>query len=167
MDYAKTVQIDPFQLDLEWQKQPKYMLECLEVLADARKELDAAKEACDLITAETYVAIRDSADGKITEKTVESMLTMDADVRAAKAALLNARHVVAKLEAAKAGFEHKKSALENLVRLHGMGYFVEPSADIQARGALDEMRQEDIKSRVRIGRTDKPVAEPEMIRRKK
>lgn len=169
MNYQEMVKIDPYNLDHEWQMQPEYMLQCGEALADARREFDEVKEAYDLQVAETDRHIRESAEKKPTEREIENLLKEDPEVQEAKKRLIEAKYNVSLLEAARAGLEARGAALTNLVKLHGMSYYAEPSTDIQTRGVLEEIRQESFRARVKIGRGGASAnqEQPEMTRRKK
>lgn len=162
LDYEKMVQIDQDNLDLEWVKQPENVLLCMKSLAEARKELDRAKENYSLVVAEVDREYRESADKKPTEKALEGLVLMDARVQEASAELIDAKYNVNMLDAAKSGLENKREALANLVKLHGMGYFAEPEADIVARGEIEDIRQEAARKKIRIGNK----GEPEISRRK-
>lgn len=169
MDYSKMVQIDPYNLDHEWQVHPDYIFRCGEALANARRDLDEAKEAYDLEVAEVDRDIRESAEKKPVEREIENMITRAPSVQEAKQRLIDAKYNVSMLEAARAGLEARGAALANLVKLHGMTYYAEPSADIETRGRLEDIRQESLRARVKIGKggsshDDKPA---EMTRRNK
>lgn len=166
-DYERMVKIDPYNLDREWQQQPDYMLSCMNALAEARRELDRAKEAYDITVAEIDQNIRENSDKKPSEKAIENMILLEPDVQAAKKDLIEAKYNVSMLEAARAGLENKREALTNLVKLHGMSYFAEPEADIEARGQLEEMRQQAARDKVKIGKSQSTEQQPEQIRRKK
>ena len=167
MNYTEMVKIDPYNLDGEWQIQSEYMLQCGEALAQARRELDEAKEAYDLIVAGVDRRIRDTADKKPAEREIENLIILDTDVQDAKKALTQAKYNVSLLGAARAGIESPGAALTNLVKLHGMSYFSEPAADIVARGELEELRQQSFRSKVRINKTGKQSEQPEKMFRRK
>lgn len=59
-DYEKAVRIDPDNLDKEWSRQAQLTLACMEALADARRDLDSAKEDYALAVAEVDKGIRES-----------------------------------------------------------------------------------------------------------
>lgn len=151
-DYGEAVKIDPYNLDKEWEKQTEYTLACMEALADARKELDIQKENYELVVAEVDREIRESADKKPVEKAIEGLVLMDPRVQEAKVELIEAKYNVNILEAARAGLENRRDALTNLVKLHGMGYYAEPEADVQARGELEEIRQQAVRNKIKVGK---------------
>ena len=167
MDYSKMVQIDEYNLDREWRVHPEFVLQCGEALAKARRELDEAKEAAELTAAEVDKHIRESADKKPTEREIENRVMAFPSVQEANGRLIEAKYNVFMLEAAKAGLEARGNALANLVKLHGMSYFAEPSADIEARGKLDDIRQEAVRSRVKIGKATEQQSEEAPVRRRK
>lgn len=151
-DYSAAVKIDPYNLDKEWETQAEYTLACMEALAEARKEFDIQKENYELVVAEVDREIRDSADKKPAEKAIEGLVLMDPRVQEAKAELIDAKYNANVLEAARAGLENRREALTNLVKLHGMGYYAEPDADVQARGELEEIRQQAIRDKIKVGK---------------
>lgn len=166
-NYEEAVKIDPYNLDKEWVKQAEYTLTCMEALAEARKELDLQKELYDLTVADVDREIRESADKKPVEKAIEGLVALDTRVQQAKKDVMDAKYNVNMLEAARAGLENKREALTNLVKLHGMSYYAEPDADIQARGELEDMRQQAVREKVKIGSKKTTSTEPDQIRRSK
>lgn len=159
MDYEKMIALDQYALDKEWAQQSGYMFSVMKQLAQAKKELDEAKDALSLRMAQLDMLIRDEAVAsgmKLTEKMIESQVMRDADVQEKQKRIAEAKYNINILEAARAGLENKRDALSNLVKLHGMAYFAEPEADIEARGELEELKQEEaakkIKARMRINR---------------
>lgn len=147
-DYTRDVEIDQNNLDVEWKRQPKLVLHWSEMRADAARDVDEAKEALEILIAEKDMEIRDSADKKPTESAIANMIKMDKDVQDAQQTLTEARHSLAKLQAACSAFDHKKAALENLVKLFGMSYFAEPSADLVSRGKLADMAEKGAKDKI-------------------
>lgn len=158
-DYTQAVKIDPYNLDKEWQDQADNVLICMQALARARREFDKAKEAYELVVAEVDREIRETSDKKPSEKAIESMVLLDERVQEAQAALIETRYNINMLEAARAGLDNKRDALTNLVKLHGMGYYAEPQADIEARGSLEDIRQQAVTKKVKINKpaTDSPL----------
>lgn len=149
-NYQKEIQIDEYNLDQEWKRQPALVVKYGEALADAKREADMAKEQLDLTIAEVDTDIRANlGEGKKpTESALANMVTMHADVQSDKQAHIEAKHRVALLSAACSAFDNRRAALENLVKLHGMGYFAEPNADITARSTLDEATTKGAKHKV-------------------
>jgi hypothetical protein len=115
----------------------KYM-RWAEKLATARRELDRIKDNVDTFRAVLAHDIRKNPDkygiDKITVDAVKDAVLMATDETAdaetyanAKQDLIDAQHDVEILQAAVRAMDHRKTALENLVRLHGAQYFAGPS----------------------------------------
>ena len=166
MGYKEDLEINEMALDQEWIKQPglylKYSIEAAEADFDRKK----AKQNLEVIQAETDADVRAEAKKKgekITEKVVESRVLQDETYTEARDLVVQSDHNYNILMAAVRSFEQKKSALENLVKLHIAGYFSEPvqervdeemdmtaSAQKKQRDALNSKR----KKRKKIGDKD-------------
>jgi len=158
LDFESDIEIDETALDVEWLDQPRLMLRYCKHAADMRREVDLAKEALDVARAEADRAIRKSPSEygieKVTEASVQAAITTHKSYQEAVA-----RHIEAKYEyevalAAVRSFEQRKTALENLVRLHGASYFSGPSVprDLSLEKQRAERRRAS-NEKVRIRRT--------------
>lgn len=129
-NFKEDVTIDPRALDVEWLEQPKLMLYYSQLLAQARKETDLAKENLDVTKARIDADVRRNpgkyTDGKLTETATVNLVTASDEVREAEREFIDAKENQAILQAAVNAIEAKKSALENLVRLLGQQYFAAP-----------------------------------------
>lgn len=154
-NYQMDVTIDPSELDREWRDHPALMYYYGEAKAKAQYKLDLAKEKLDLLTAEADKEIREGFDSKKpTEAAITNMIMTRSEIVEARKAVLEARHKFALLSAAVEAFQHRKSALENLVRLFGMQYYAEPTEDILTRGTLDSMTETQVVNKIRASLTD-------------
>lgn len=137
-DYDMDLQIDPTALDVEWLEQPRLFMKYAEAAAQAKKEVDQLKEALDVVKAQADHAIREKPEKygvvKVTEATVMAAVTQEKNVRQSLANLIDARYELEILNGAVRAFEQRKTALENMVRLHGASYFAGPTVprDIEA-----------------------------------
>lgn len=147
------IQIDEHRLDEEWLEQPRKYFRYAAKLADARRELDAAKAALDVTRAVTDRAIREDPAkfglSKITEKSIEATVPVQKPCMEGQAAVIEARHDVDILQAAVGSLEQRRKALEHLVTLLMANYFASPRAP---DGAKDRMREMEKKSVRRRGR---------------
>ena len=129
-NYEKEVGIDPDSLDIEWLAQPQLFLKYSEAAAEARKELDLAKEKLDVVRAQLDKKIREDPDKfglkKITEAVVSNTIVTQEEFRACFQEMVDAKYQADLLSKVVAAFDQRKSALENLVRLYGQGYFAGP-----------------------------------------
>lgn len=129
-DYEKEIGIDPDALDVEWLNQPSLFLKYSEACAEARKKLDQAKERLDVVKADLDHRVREDPSvfgvQKVTEAAVSSAVTVHREYRESYKKYIDAKYEFDILSRAVQAFEQRKSALENLVRLHGQGYFAGP-----------------------------------------
>lgn len=140
MNYEKDMQIDEANLDLEWLEQPTLMVKYIRHAAQCDLERDQTKEALDLLKAELDLAIRSDPEKygltKVTEGAIASTILMDKEYKKLNAEFQEISFESKVANNAIRAVDQRKSALENLVRLHGQQYFAGPSIPKQ----LDEKR---------------------------
>lgn len=133
--------IDENVLDVELLEQPSLMAKYSRMLAEAQRDKDLAKESLDLMKAEIDLDIRDNPEkyklAKITEAAITNCILMEEDYQAALKDLHEATYQVNVMHGVIKAIEHRKSALENLVKLYGQNYFAGPSIPHD----LSEMRE--------------------------
>lgn len=125
------VEIDRDRLDDEWVGQPKLFYKYARRLADARADLAEAKAELSVVEAEVDMDVRAKPDKyKLTiplrETAIKLRVAMHVKVKDKTDAVRKLTHRVDVLEAAVKALEHRKSALERLVTLHGQSYFSTP-----------------------------------------
>lgn len=144
INYDEDITIDVDALDIEMREQPRLMLKYTRHLAVTRKQVDEAKQNLDIKKAEVDRKIRENPEaygieGKVTEGAITSALLTEDDYIDAQKDFLDAKFEMDMAQGAVNAFEQRKSALENLIKLHGMNYFAGPkvprdlSAEIQKR----------------------------------
>lgn len=130
-DYEKNIQIDEESLDLEWLDQPKHFIKIAKASAEATFDLDQAKASFDVTCSELEMDIRNNPGNykieKVTESAIKAALCQTDKHQEALQNLNEAKRDAAILQGAVRAFDQRKSALENLVRLHGQSYFAGPS----------------------------------------
>ena len=152
-DTESLISIDENALDREWCNQATRFYDTAVQLADARAELATQKTTVDLVEAELSLKIRTSpsqyTDVKITESVIESLVLTRPAYQQAMTDLDTARHKVDVLQAAVSALDHRKSALENLVKLHGMSYFAQPKESGQEMGrtGAPPVKRDDLKKK--------------------
>jgi hypothetical protein len=142
-DDFEILSIDQNLLDREWLNQPRFFFRYAKMLADARMAFEQAKANLKVVAAEADQKVRIRAaklEEKVTEAIVFATVQRREDYRDAEQAVFTAKHNMDVLDAAVTALEHRKSALENLVRLHGQNYFSTPRADGDNKGMVDDMR---------------------------
>ena len=144
LDYENDVRIDEQGLDVEWLRQAELMAKYTKHSAAMKRELDDAKEALDVGKARIEKDIRTAPEeyglAKITENAVQSTILLDGEYQKLSKAFIEAKYEFEIAVGAVRAIDQKKTALENLVKLHGQSYFAGPSVprDItKERGAKD------------------------------
>lgn len=169
--------IDNYALDTEWIRQPTLFFEYAEQLTDARNELDEAKSRLEVAKAEldevcasldTQIRSNPESFGvtsKITETVVKNTVLLHADYKKAKKKcediqkeILQTKHNVDILQAFVSSLDVKKTALENLVKLHGQNYFATPKINDNQPGQdfIDDALKKSARRKMKkYGKADK------------
>lgn len=135
-DFEKTISIDKNRLDAECVSHAYDYYRYAALLADAETAVTIAKDFLKLTTSETALSIRQAhatAGDKTTEASISAEVECSVAVRSAQTDLREAEKIAAELEAGVRALEHKKSQLDNLVRLYVAGYFATPTAPVADR----------------------------------
>lgn len=124
MNYKNDIRIDPNNLDIEWLRQPDLAYIYGNELAEARSKTDRAKERMDIESANAFKRALETV-GKPVDA-VRAAADVDPDYRKSVEMFNQAKYEQGLLQAAYDAIQTKKTALENLVRLHGQQYFASP-----------------------------------------
>ena len=131
MNYEDDIRIDESSLDVEWLEQPRLMMKYTRHAVDMRQVMDLARENLDLCKAELDKEIRNDPESfglaKITEGAINNTIIAQQEYKTASKQYLDAKYEYEVAQGAVRAFDQRKSALENLVRLHGQQYFAGPS----------------------------------------
>ena len=131
MNYEQDMTIDPDSLDVEWIEQPRLMMQYARYAAQTRLEVERVKEELDIIRAELDKDIRIDPEKfgiiKLTESVVTSTIITQREYMVANEKYLCVQYDSNMAQGAVRALEGKKTALENLVKLHGQQYFAGPS----------------------------------------
>lgn len=151
------IEVDPNRLDEEWVDQPRLFLKYAERKADAERDFAEVKSDLEVVEAELDIAVRATPDTfgikKVTESAVKSTILLQTDYQTALSKLHKAKHKVDVLDAVVKALQHRKSALESLVTLHGQSYFATPRTKGSDREATAEFEKRAARTRTR-GRGD-------------
>jgi hypothetical protein len=130
MNYEKDIEIKCDQLDLEWLDQAALMIKYGRISAQANLDRDKAKVELDLVKAELDKAIRKAPEKygleKVTETALLNAITSHSDYLSAQELYQQAEYEASVAKSAVYAFDARKTALENLVKLHGQQYFAGP-----------------------------------------
>lgn len=162
MNYEKDIEIDGEALDQEWLNQPRLVMQYTKYSAQKRKLLEEAKQNLDIAKAEADKKIRTNPEKfgieKITETVVANTILNEKGYKQAYTEYLEAKYEADMAQGAVNAFEHRKSALENLVRLFGQQYFSGPNMPLeinrdwekkQAKEAANENAQKGVEKMMR------------------
>ena len=150
-DYEQDLHIDDTALDIEWLEQPKLMLKYTEIASSLRRDLDQEKEKLSLARAELDRDIRQDPDNfniqvKITEAVINGCILEQKKYKEAMTNQIDAQYELNSAKGAVSAVEDRKAALENLVKLFGMGYFAGPKVprelDYGQREVINEGQKE-------------------------
>jgi len=125
-DIESDLKINKYKLDEECLTHSSTYNRYAEMATKSKTELTKAKDKLSLITAQRNIAIREEiakSGSKVTEKMIESYLETDKEVLKAKKELREVEEVNATFNAMLDSFDHRKSELDNLVKLYCAGYY--------------------------------------------
>jgi hypothetical protein len=125
MNYEDDIKIDRENLDGEFLKQPQLVFQYCKLEADADKKVNELEEKIKVAEAEAYKTAKTSNE-RITEKAIQSIIDSDVTITVLYTALIKAKHNKKIVSAVVKAFDHRKSALENLVQLWMRDYFSTP-----------------------------------------
>lgn len=135
MNFSEAIEIDPTQLDREWLQQPDLFLAVAEEEAACARDVAVMEEHLAQVEAELALDIRanpkdydapEGARGGVTDSICTALITLQPKYQGCKKALTEARYKYDRARAAARAFDHRRSALERLVALHGQNYFSSP-----------------------------------------
>jgi hypothetical protein len=153
------IEIDKHRLDEEWLKQPRLVLQYNAKLSEAKAEVAYTANQVTITRAQIANDVRNHPENygvlKLSNDVIENCVNVHEDVTAIEADLLLAKGNVGILEAACIALEHKKRALENLVRLQLADYYSEPNAEPGvARGRVEDAKRKKAMHGVAAGFED-------------
>ena len=157
MNYENDIKIDESALDVEWLEQPRLMIKYAQILVQAKKEEEQAKDELEVIQAELDKEIRIDPEKfdivKITETVVRNTILLDSSYKEVFEKYLESRYEAEMAKLALRSIEHRKDALENLVKLHGQQYFAGPSVPRDLSKEWEQKQtQKNTDEKVRIRR---------------
>ena len=141
----KILDIDEYQLDVEWKNQPGLYLRYSQELSEAKMEYEIAKSQLELTKAELDGAIREKPEDfgldKITESAVSNAIILQEEYQDDLLLMQQAKYLVDALQGVVIALDHRKRALQGLVDLHGYNYFAEPRSkapDMTTRDSVEK-----------------------------
>lgn len=117
--------IEPDALDIEWIEQPRLYMKWAEISAKAEDRVKLTKEALEVTDAKIDNEIRSSGD-KVTEVQIKAKISLDERHQKALQDYNDALYKSNLYSSAVRAMDHRKVALENMVRLMIGQYFAGP-----------------------------------------
>lgn len=150
--FEEEVQVDPFRLDDEWINQANLYGKYADLAAQARKDLDQAHQDEKTTRSEIILELREE-DPKMTAMIMEARYRSDPRHRETKRVRIQAEFLWNRYNNRVYAFTHRKTALENLVRLWAGEYFGTPVADrTMPEGYEKEVKQTKAKGKITVGK---------------
>lgn len=149
-NFEKDLEIDKDKLDEAWLKQPRLYFNYARLAEDASNNLAKTKDDLEITHAKIDSNVRQSAaanDEKMTDKIAESRVLKSKEYQKALDEYNQAKHDYGILQAAVRALDHKKSALENLVKLYVGGYYASPVEPREKKTTIKEDKFDDAQNR--------------------
>jgi hypothetical protein len=140
-NFEQDLSIDKYKLDEECLSHAGLYYRYSELAANAKNKVGILADNLKLKMGEVNIQIRNDytkKEMKFTEAVINSEVEKNEDVIEAREELREAELNLAKLQAGVSAFEHRKSQLDNLVRLYCSGYFSTPSSSGKPRESVNE-----------------------------
>ena len=141
LDFEKDISINKYRLDEECLSHAGIYARYLSAQADADTAVSRAKDNLELVKSERYDVIKAGFEKKSVKTTIpmlDKALASDEEVVEAKNELREAENVLAKLTVAVKAFEHRRSELDNLVKLYCAGFYSTPASSGKAKNDINE-----------------------------
>jgi len=167
-NYDDEVLIDEMALDVEWLEQSALMRKYTRIEAEAKRDMNSAKEYQDFIKATLDRDIRKDPDKfgaiKVTEPVVTSTILLQLKYQAAAKATNDTRYAYDIASGVVKAFEQRKTALENLVKLLGQSYFAGPVTPRDlSREYLEKAKRKNGNNKIVIGKKSKSLLRPDTV----
>ena len=162
LNFETDLSIDKYKLDEECVTHSQLYYRYSEMAANAKNQVGVLADNLKLKMGEANIAIRNkfiSKEVKFTEAVINAEVEKDETVIEAREELREAELNLARLQAGVSAFEHRKSQLDNVVRLYCAGYFSAPSSLGKPRDSINEQAASD--ARKSLNRKNRPTVDDE------
>jgi len=126
-DFKEDCKINKYDLDGEWERQPINFQQWTESLADAINEKEKLKSRMDFLSATIAKKVRSNPRAygleKVTDKAIESIITLDPDFSSLSDQFIDANYNMNVLKGAVGALEQKRESLAWLSRLFLKSYY--------------------------------------------
>lgn len=163
LNFEKDLSIDKYKLDDECLSHSVLYYRYSEMTADAKNQVGVLADSLKLKMGEANIAIRNrftKKEIKFTEAVINAEVEKDETVIDAREELREAELNLARLQAGVSAFEHRKSQLDNVVRLYCAGYFSTPSSG-RVKENINDQAARDARARMNQGKRRPSVDDEE------
>ena len=145
MDFEDDIQLNKFDLDNEWQKQPALVFLYGKEHAIKCAERDRVKEKLAVYRGDLELRIRNNPESydlpKITEGAVTAAIGQDKSIRSYNKDIIELTEDINVLAVAVKAFEHKRASLDGLTKLEWQHYFSETPSTNEGKAKLSVQPQ--------------------------
>jgi hypothetical protein len=148
--------LDANKLEIDWMEQPKLMRIATQNAADIRLDLAEAKAELEVALAKGAYSIRTDPSqyglDKVTETAIKELLTDEEvfpKITKLHDKIRQLTHAEDLWKGLIASLSDRKAALENLVKLHGQGYFSTPYVAGPAGQKMDDSTKKSVRRPVK------------------
>jgi len=148
LNFEQDLSIDKYKLDDECVTHASLYYQYSEMAANAKNYVAILSDSLKLTMGEVNISIRNNFiknDTKFTEAVINAEVEKHKDIIKAREELRNAELNLAKIQAGVSAFEHRKSELDNLVKLYCTGYFSTVSANGDVKKNITEQTSRDVR----------------------
>ena len=159
LNFEQDLSIDKYKLDQECVTHSALYYRYSELVANAKNQVGVLQDNLKLIMGEVNIAIRNKLtkdEIKITEALVNAEVEKSQKVSDAREELREAELNLARLQAGVSAFEHRKSQLDNLVKLYCSGYFSTPNTSGKKDSINEQVAREAKKN---LNNKRKPIVD--------
>lgn len=155
LNYANDVSIDESALDVEWLRQPTLVRLYNQEVAERKRQLARLSEELVVLKAELTRKINTNPEkfglSKTTVDIVNSTIVIQEEYQDLRNQIIESEYELEMAIGGSRAMDHKKTALENLVKLFGQNYFAGPALprDI-SKEWLESEEKHQSNSRVKI-----------------
>ena len=164
LNYANDVSIDESALDVEWLRQPTLVRLYNQEVAERKRQLARLSEELGVLKAELTRKININPEkyglAKATVDTVNSTIVIQEEYQDLRNQIIESEYELEMAIGGSRAMDHKKTALENLVKLFGQNYFAGPALprDI-SKEWLEKEEKRQSNSKITLSNSNKFIAE--------
>jgi hypothetical protein len=162
LNFENDLSIDKYKLDEECVTHSALYYRYSELAANSKNEVNILADNLKLKMSEADIEIRNrliKSETKFTEAVIKAEIEKDELVIEAREELRQTELNLARLQAGVSAFEHRKSQLDNLVKLYCAGYFSTPASSGRQKETVNEQASRDVRGK--LNSKKKPTVDDE------